>query len=90
MNSPEIDDLINALKETEVAIKRADKLIETIGNEELKDYYNLRLLQMIDCYKFSSEILKEALEVFFDEEKKENFPANLYYRRVYKSIIQRA
>jgi hypothetical protein len=87
MDNKEIDSLIQSLKETGNAIKRADRLITGIKSEELKKYYNVNLLQMIDYYKFLSECLKDDLKKHFDEEQSAKAPINLLYRRVYKSII---
>jgi hypothetical protein len=82
-----IDFLIIELEQLRQTIANCYQVTMSIENIELRQIYATEVLPIIDDYVTICYELIEALEKYFEIEKKEHLPANLKYHKLYKEII---
>lgn len=67
-------------------IERGFAVINDIQREDLKRIYVEELLPFTHDYQEVKDELQEALEEYFEEEKKEQLPLDLTYHKLYRRI----
>lgn len=82
-----IDIKINELNVCSVVIKTLDNLYENnkLPESDKQEAFDL-LIERINSFNNTSKSLKKQLEWYFELERKEKGPVNLFYRQIYNQI----
>lgn len=78
--------IAHQLTELASILNKTAALIENENDEKIKAHYSNKLKDNYEKYKKMALKLKETMDVYFEEEKKENRPVNMVFKKLYKEI----
>lgn len=81
-----IDFLVTELHDLMVIINNGYNVANRVDQEDLKRIYYEELLPFVQDFENVSIDLKNALEAYFEEEKKQNLPIDLNLHKLHKRI----
>ena len=82
----DIENIVYALNKLGTAILNANKIVDALPTEELKQPYYLEINDLTNYFVSRRAMLKDILKGYIEKEKAEGKPVNFTFRKIYKSL----